>query len=363
MNHSPPESTLPTTQPSVRELRQTDEGRWGRFVENHPDGNLYHTLAWRDVVQEVFKHRSIYLVCERDGEISGVLPLFHVSFPFLGSKLISMPYDIGSGGALADDDDSERLLIERAVSLAIKMRVGHMELRYRRERSALGGMGFHRSEPVLISEIELDDEARVWKRIDRGHRESIGKAKRRGVTIEAATTLDDFRQFYDVYLRVFHAFGTPPYGANYFPCLWRRLYESRAARLVLAYLDNRCVGGLLLFGSGSSLISKFSVCLPEAKSSRAPAALQWRSIQEGLENGYRWLNLGASAPGQQGIVRFKERWGAMTKPAVVYSLPVRRKVPSLERYFETDDFTRRAWKKLPLRATSLLGGPLNQWFC
>jgi FemAB-related protein (PEP-CTERM system-associated) len=363
MNQSSAEIASPKIQPIVRQLQDTETERWTSFVAGHPDANLYHTLLWRDVIKDVFSHRPLYLFSERDGNISGILPLFLVKFPLLGSKLISIPYDIGSGGALAEDGMSERLLIERAISLAREKRVGYLELRYGRTRPALADLPLQQSEPVLISEIDLDGEEQVWSRIGRGHRESIRKAEKRGVTVREATNLDDFLQFYQVYLRSFRAFGTPPYGANYFSGLWNHLHATGATRLVLAFIDNRCVGGLLLFCWGTNLISKFSICLPEAVSSRTYAALQWQSIQIGLEYGYRKLNLGSSSHQQQGIVKFKERWGARTHPAALYSLPVRTKVPSIEKYFDSEGIARRLWKKLPLRTTSLLGGPLNRWFC
>src|SRR5262249_14612768 len=156
-----------------------------------------------------------------------------------GSKLISLPYDIGSGGVLAVDDAVERALVENATLLARGLRVNHLELRCGSERPALAHLGLQRSEPVLISEMNLDyeDTVRAWFKAD--HRKAIGKAERRGVAVREAESLADFRAFYEVYLRVFRDFGTPPYGAGYFPAIWRRLHSSGAARLLLAEVGAR----------------------------------------------------------------------------------------------------------------------------
>ena len=366
---SDPAPIRATAEPVARELLEVDAAKWTEFVTAHPAANLYHTLLWRDLVIEIFGHRPVYLLAERGGEVCGALPMFFVKAPLLGSKLISLPYDIGSGVALTidgapnDADAVERALVESAISLARRLKVNHLELRCGYERPALAHLGLQRDEPVLISEMELDDEAAVLARLKEDHRKAVGKAERRGVTVREAESLADYRAFYEVYLRVFHDFGTPPYGAGYFPALWRRLHPSGASRLLLAEVGGRCVGGLLLFCWGRNLVSKFAACLPEAVPLRAYVALYWRAIQLGLRLGYRRLSWGASSRGQKGLIEFKERWGARSRPAVIYSLPVKRGVPAIEKYYDTEGLTRRLWRALPLDATRAGGGIINRWFC
>jgi hypothetical protein len=358
-----PTPALPASAYTVRELQAEEAERWMHFVKSQPEANLYHTLLWRDVIQEAFGHSPLYLICEAGNDIRGILPMFLVRFPFLGTKLISLPYDIGSGGALTVDDTAERALVEYALTRARSLSVNYLELRYGTARQAIEAMGLQRSEPVLISEMVLDDEASVSARMREDHRKAIRKARNRGVTIREATHLDDFQAFYAVYLQVFRAFGTPPYGATYFPILWQRLQGSGAVRLLLAFVDSRCVGGLLLFCWEKNLVSKFAVCLPESVPLRAYVALYWRAIEIGLALGYRRLSWGTSSPNQTGLIEFKERWGAHTRPAVLYAVPIKTVVPSVAAYYDDDGFARRLWRRLPIPVTRVLGGPLNRWLC
>lgn len=351
---------------TVRELPdapEQDDAGWTEFVTRNPAANLYHTLLWRELIAEVFGHRPVYLLAERGGSVCGVAPMFLVKAPMFGSKLISLPYDIGSGGALAADDAAECALAKHAISLARELRVNYLELRCGSERAALASSGLHRSEPVLITELELDSEEAVRARVKKDHRGAIQIAERRRVTVREAESLEDYLAFYQIYLRVFRAFGAPPYGAVYFSSVWRRLRPSGAARLLLAHAGSRCVGGLLLFCWGQNLIDKFALCLPEARPLRANAMLYWRAIQLGLELGYRKLNMGTSSRDQTGLIEFKERWGAQTRPAVFYDLPVRGRVPAIERYYSSAGLARRVWRQLPLWATRAGGGALNRWFC
>ena len=210
------------------------DAQWTTFVQSHPDATLYHTTVWRDFIADVFGHTPRYLVARDGDRIAGVLPLFHIRVPLVGSKLISLPYDIGSGGALAESEAVEQQLATTAMTLARELGVDYLELRHGSARPALASLGLRTQEPVLISDMTLESEAAVAKRIASDHRKAVRKASSRGVTVREAETLNDFMSFYDVYLRVFREFGTPPYAARYFSELWRRLQSTGGVKLFLA---------------------------------------------------------------------------------------------------------------------------------
>jgi hypothetical protein len=352
-----------STQPVVREIGSRDTMAWTNFLSSHPDANLYHTPIWQGTLTEVFGHQPLYLMAEREGRISGILPLYLVQAPLLGSKLISLPYDIGSGGAVAADPASERLLVERAIAIARERKVNYLELRYGQPRDYLESMGFQKSEPVLISEMALGEEEAIWLQVEKDHRKAVQKAAKRGIEVREAVTLADFREFERVQLHVFRDFGTPPYGSNYFPTLWRNLQAPGHVKILLSYVDGACVGGLVLFGWGSNMVSKFAACLPHAVPLRAYAALYWRAIQLGISLGYKRMSWGTSSRDQTGLIEFKERWGAVTRPAVLYSLPVNGSIPDISKYYDSTGLERRVWRKLPLPLTQLGGGVLSRWFC
>jgi hypothetical protein len=240
----------------------------------------------------------------------------------------------------------------------------YVELRCDAERAVLDGLGWSIARPVLISELSLSDgAAAAWGRVEKDHKKSMRKALSRGVVIRPAANAADFASFYRVYLKTFLEFGTPPYGPRYFPALFEHLHADGAVRLFLAELEGRAVGGLVAFCFGRRWVSKFAACLPEAISLRAYPALYGAALEAALEAGAERLSWGTSAAHQTGLIDFKQRWGAVTRPAVIYSAAVNGAAPDLARYYDENGLAQRAWRKLPLFATRLLGGPLNRWFC
>ena len=59
---------------SVRPYREGDRQAWSAFVEQCPDATFFHRIEWRDLIEEVFHHRTHFLVAERAGALVGVLP-------------------------------------------------------------------------------------------------------------------------------------------------------------------------------------------------------------------------------------------------------------------------------------------------
>ena len=64
--------------------------RWDAFIDSRAEGPVYHLFAWKCLNQEVFHHRSEYLVARRAGAIEGVLPLVFVTSPVFGRILCSV---------------------------------------------------------------------------------------------------------------------------------------------------------------------------------------------------------------------------------------------------------------------------------
>ncbi|MHC5066445.1 MAG: GNAT family N-acetyltransferase [Planctomycetota bacterium] len=347
----------------VRLLAANDEMAWTEYVSGHPEANLYHTLLWRDFIRSVFRHEPFYLAKWHAGKIEGILPMFRVRLPLLGAKLISLPYDIGSGGTLAASSEIEIALVRQAMALANEQGVKFLEIRHGEARLALEELGLQRVSPVIVHDMQLDDREAVWARVRKDHRKQVKRAANRGVTVREADRAEDFESFYRVYLEVFRDFGTPPYAAKYFRRLGEDLHPRKAVRLLIAEAEGVVVGGLMLFAWQRNLVSKFASCLPSAVELRAYAALYARAIDLGLDEGFSYLSWGSSSRDQKGLIEFKARWGSQAHDAAVYDLPVRGRVPSLEGYYDSQALTRRVWRRLPLAATRVLGGMLNRWFC
>src|SRR5262249_41879394 len=102
---------------------------WDRYVASKSEAHLYHTYAWREVIEEVFGRRCHYRAAFDDDEcVRGVLPLAHLKSRVFGNFLVSLPY-FNYGGVLADSVQVAHELLTAASELARENAVDHVELR------------------------------------------------------------------------------------------------------------------------------------------------------------------------------------------------------------------------------------------
>src|SRR5437764_9069323 len=113
-----------------RALEAAQVAAWDRFVESMPNGTFFHRSAWADVLARAFRHTAHYVFAERDGAITGVLPLVHVKTALFGNTLISSPFCV-YGGPLAADRDSFVALDRHAAGIMARTGATATEYRFR----------------------------------------------------------------------------------------------------------------------------------------------------------------------------------------------------------------------------------------
>ena len=115
------------------------------------------------------------------GRLVGLLPLCYVRSLLFGRFLVSLPY-LNTGGVLADDEEIAMALIDRAVELADRLKVRHLELRHEKpiEHPAL--------TQTLTTKVHMrlalpSASERLWKDFDPKVRNQIRKGEKAGLTV------------------------------------------------------------------------------------------------------------------------------------------------------------------------------------
>src|SRR3984885_3950110 len=115
---------------TLRNLDERSAAAWDRFVEAMPAGTFFHRAGWARVMEAAFGYSTHYSFTERDGAITGVLPLARVKSRLFGDTLISSPFCV-YGGPLAADEESVATLVAHAEELGARIGVSAVEFRHR----------------------------------------------------------------------------------------------------------------------------------------------------------------------------------------------------------------------------------------
>jgi len=328
-------------------FRPDDKQRWDEFVLAHPAGTFFHLSGWRRVIERAFGHPTHYLIAERSGIVSGVLPLTHVKSLLFGSSLISNAFAV-RGGPIASDDDSLQALEGEAVRLMEALGVPVLEF-----RDFSASRGDWPCRPGLYANFRRElapTVERNMKAIPRKQRAMV----RKGIGHELRSDLDDgIDRLYRVYAESVRNLGTPVFAKSYFSIL--REEFSTASDIVTVSSGSKAVASVLNFYFRDEVLPFYGGGVATARQLAANDFLYWEVMRRACERGYRVFDFGRSKVGT-GSYAFKRNWGFDPTPlAYQFRLAGERSIPDLNPLNPKLAMFIAAWKRLPLAVATRLG--------
>ncbi len=329
-------------------LLNSEQHEWNDYVAGNPAASIYHRAEWQILIKKTFGHEGFYFLARRaNGDIAGILPLVRLKSRLFGDFLVSMPY-FNYGGAIADQEFIEDMLMQAANEHATKLGVSHVEYRDDIPRKGLPG----RSNKVNMILPLPSDEETLWTGFSSKLRSQIKRPQR-----EILETLcggeEHLDDFYAVFSRNMRDLGTPVYAKAFF----RNILHCfpRESRILVIRMKNRPVAAGFLIGHRDRLEIPWASSAREVNPLGVNMFLYWKVLQYAVDKHYRNFDFGRSTAGS-GTYRFKEQWGAQPKQLYWhYHLNENRELPTLNpenpKYFLAINI----WKRLPLFLTNRLG--------
>jgi FemAB-related protein (PEP-CTERM system-associated) len=347
--HCPNRSRAEPVAVVVRPLDAAAEPAWDRFVEAMPAGTFFHRAGWARVIEGAFGHATHFSFTERDGAITGVLPLGRVKTMLFGDTLISAPFCV-YGGPLAADAESEAALIAHAESLLTRTGAAALEFRHLPAQGEANGWIERPDLYVTFRKpIEADSE-RNMKAIPRKQRAMVRKAIQNGLVSVADRNADVLHRVYGESVR---NLGTPVFSRRYF----RMLLEvfGDAADVVTILDRDRPIASVLNFYFRDEVLPYYGGGTAQARGRAGNDFLYWETMRRAADRGCRRFDFGRSKIGT-GAFAFKHNWGFEAvglhyrfrlKPGE--SIPEHNPLNPKYRLFID------AWKRLPLPVANALG--------
>ncbi|HEX2231971.1 MAG TPA: GNAT family N-acetyltransferase [Thermoleophilaceae bacterium] len=347
--------------------------RWETFLGTRPEALVYQHPAWLRVLERTYGYEPVALAAEREsGELGGVLPLVRKRGLLTGRQLSSLPHT-PIAGPLAADSGTAAALVRAAVRIAgaapgtrlqLKTTIGDLE--------ALGEelTGVIWADAHILELPEEEGEVRFGN--SRNHSRikwAVTKAKRAGVQVRRAGSLEDLRAWYRLYVRSLRPHLLPPHPYRFFQTAWEELRPRGLMRLLLAEQSSgrreppRLLAGALLLTFGTTVFYAFSGLLREAGSLRPNDLLQWQAIHDARDEGFRRYDLGGGLQSDAGLTAFKKKWGGHEEPRYRYYHPPeherRGPLSRPELYREGEGrlgrLGKQTWRRLPDTARIALG--------
>lgn len=332
---------------AIRRLDTRNEPAWDRFVMAMAGGTFFHRAAWAKVIQSVFGHRTHFVFAERDGAITGILPLVQIKTTFFGHRLVSNPFCV-YGGPLAFDDDSTAALKAYAISLQDRTGAGSLEFRYRDpiEDDWIVPPDLYVS---FRKEISSDHDLNM-KGIPRKQRAMVRKGERNGLK----SIVDrNHQRMHAIYAESVRNLGTPVFPLRYISTLLDAFGNDVD---VVTVIDAGIpISSVMNFYFKDEVLPYYGGGIAVARHRAGNDFMYWEVMRRAADRGMRKFDFGRSKIGS-GSFSFKRNWGFEPKKLNYrFRLSPGQSLPELNPMNPKYRWFVATWKHLPLPVAHMLG--------
>ncbi len=320
---------------------------WDAFVMSCPQATFFHRAAWQKIIGDVFRHDTYFLYAELGGQITGVLPLAHVSSLLFGSSLVGLPFAV-YGGVAATTPQAADALEAEAQAIARRLGVEHLELRNMHQR--------HPDWPtqdlyVTFRKEILPQEDANMLAIPRKQRAMVRKGIKNGLASEIDDNVD---RFFALYADNVHRHGTPALPKSYFRALQAE-FGADCEVLTVTGPDGRLLSSVLSFYFRDEVLPYYAGDDESARDLAANDFKYWELMRRSCARGLKLFDYGRSKQGT-GSFAFKKNWGFVPTPLhYEYCLYKRDAIPQNNPSNAKYRLLIETWRRMPIAMANWLG--------
>jgi CelD/BcsL family acetyltransferase involved in cellulose biosynthesis len=297
-----------STQTSVVVVDPRKDPLWCRLVNQVPS-SVFHSPSWIQVLTDPYGwEASAYVILDDRGEPCGGIPFCRIT-DILGERIVALPFS-DYCDPLVDDANGWRALIDQLLP----------------EHRPITVRCLHNNLPLADGRFSLFKQARwhgldlrpeldtIWSAMHESTHRAIRKSQRAGLVVRPAESEEELRSFFDMHLKIRkYKYGLLAQPYSFFQNIWRRFVELQQGFILLALCDGKIAAGDFFLVYKDTLYYKFNASLPGDLSHRPNDLLIWEAIQRGKNQGLKLLDFGLSDIDQEGLVRYKRKFGTEEK--------------------------------------------------
>ena len=326
---------------------------WDNFIKSHPNGSPYQLSSWIKTIHQTYSYKPILSVDkDSNGKIAGIIPCFLIKSIFTGRRLVSLPFS-DYCCPLFKNVNQEKESLSQIIG-EYKRQVRYIEIR----NAIQDDIGLVCNDYFKLHVIALSsDPLEVKRNIDkRTIQYSIRKAQKAGVVIKEENTINGIEKFYWLNILTRKKHGVPIQPKQFFINLLENMILNKYGFILLAYFNNKAIAAGLFFKFKETIYYKYNASDPKYLSKKTPNhLLTWYAIENACLENYKFFDFGRTAPDNEGLMRYKEMWGAKTFPLPYYYYPKVKGVASKDEKNTLFRIYTGLWKSLPLIIIKRLG--------
>ena len=308
----------------IVELTESRTAEYTQFIQRDPQALFVYSDTWRRLLVDYLQHESRYLVAlDQNDSICGALPTFLCRNDTFGNVLNSLPY-FGSHGGVVEHDgntDVRRALLQAFRELADAERCSTATL-IASPHDTCAPLYEEAFPDALHDErigqiTALPDDASMASLFARFHyktRNMIRKAEKQDVSVHVDNSPEALEFLVRVHHENMHAIGGTAKELRFFETIRSTCLPGGDYRIYVATHGGQRVAAVLLFYYQKTVEYFTPVVQAEFRSMQPLSLAIATAMHDAGQEGYRWWNWGGTWLSQEGVYRFKSRWGTSDFP-------------------------------------------------
>ncbi len=288
------------------ELRAISIDQWHEFSRCHPDRMIFHHRCWIELLMEQYRLACRIPAVLRGGEIVAAAPFLKTRSLSGKRKYVSLPFTDYVHPLVARDDMRDELrsaLIQDPVlcrSRAVLLRTDKplteslAPCRWIRHRLDI-------ARPV--AEIRKGFDRRVLQNLRRGEQGQL--------RYSTNTDAQSMETYYRLHLTTRRRLGVPVQPRSFFRRLQQRVVSQGVGFVGLVHHNETAIAAGVFLGDGDVLFAKYLASDHNALNLFPNEHLVFQTIQEAIARGHRVFDFGICPREQEGLRRFKLKWGTV----------------------------------------------------
>lgn len=298
-----------TELPPTYRINPLTDPRWPELVATHPRASVFHTSGWLDALRRTYGYiPSAFTTSPPNKRLGNAAVYASVDSWISGSRMVSLPFS-DHCELLADTAaDADALFLAQETGFR-KGKYRYFEIRPTSSFLAKSKL-LCASEELYLHKIDLSpDLDAIFRQFHRSSTQrKVSRAEREKLSVREGRSNSLLKDFYKLTVLTRRRHGVPPQPVEWFRNLLDCLGGS--ANIMVAYSGDRPVASIFTLRHRDTLTYKYGCSDAKFHNLGGTHLLFWRAIQGAKHDGLRVFDLGRSTVQNQGLIKFKERWGA-----------------------------------------------------
>lgn len=294
----------------IIKLTKEIEYKYENFLKNNKSSLLYYSLKYRNFLIELLDCKAEYLIAVDTDKIRGVLPLMSTKSGKYGKVLNSLPYYGSNGGIIADNKNIYELLLKHYQGMTENISASvYITNPLQQDHNPV--LKYDLIDKRIGQWTDISDTENIMQSFDSSARRNIRKAINSRVKVFIdSSKIDDLKKIHQDNM---NSMGGKAKTDKFFQLINKHFEQNKDYKIYIATINDQIIGALLLFYYNNIVEYYTPAVVEEYRSFQALPLIVYQAMIDASLEGFKWWNWGGTWLTQDGVYKFKKKFGAVDK--------------------------------------------------